>query len=336
MSNYSSPYLKARCAILLVGVASIPAHSATREAPKPVTDETYTAYVVRASDREYQRVDQLVVSKRDHKVLSRTPTRFGCDRVYESQEKLWCFTRITPGKPRYYTDPTGYLFDLKSEATPKASFKVKGIVSRARIAGDGRFAAGTAFTTGHSYMGVGGTHFSTATFIATLSDPTDAQNIQTWAVSHQGKPVISADLNLWGVTFDPANSDHFLVTVYFDGQPYLGEGNISTKSIRVLKQGIECPSYSPDGKRIAYKSRTGPTRWSPAVMDLESGKSTVHEHISESVDDQIEWLDDKTLVFQITKTPLVGSAQINLYTLSLSKTQSTPELWLEDAKSPTF
>ncbi|MEF9962825.1 MAG: hypothetical protein RR779_00575 [Comamonas sp.] len=336
MSIYPSLYFKVCSAALMVGVACAPVCSANSGVSKPGDGDTYTAYVVRASDRDFQRVDQLIVGKRDHKVQSRTPTRFGCDRVYESQEKLWCFTRITPGKPRYYTDPTGYLFDPKSDATPKASFKVKGIVSRARIAGDGKFAAGTAFTTGHSYMGVGGTHFSTATFIATLSEPTDAQNIQTWAVSYQGKPVISADLNLWGVTFDPTNSDHFLVTVYFDGQPYLGEGNVSTKSIRVLKQGVECPSYSPDGKRIAYKSRTGPTRWSPAVMDLETSKSTVYEHIPESVDDQIEWLDNGTLVFQITKTPLIGSAQINLYTLGLSKAQSMPVLWLEDAKSPTF
>ena len=322
------------CATAVLGMAgSLSAQSATTS---PATADTYTAYVVRASDREYQRVDQLVVSKRDHKVQSRTPTRFGCDRVYEAQEQLWCFPRITPGKPRYYTDPTGYLFDMKSEATPKASFKVKGIVSRARIANDGRFAAGTAFTTGHSYMGVGGTHFSTATFIATLGDAKDAQNIQNWAISHQGKPVISADLNLWGVTFDPSNSDHFLVTVYFDGQPYLGEGNVASKSIRVLQQGVECPSYSPDGKRIAFKSRTGPTRWSPAVMDLATGKTTVYEHIQDSVDDQIEWLDSGTLVFQITQTPLVGSAQINLYTLNLSKNQSNPQLWLEDAKSPSF
>ena len=71
-------------------------------------------------------------------------------------------------------------------------------------------------------------------------------------------------------------------------------------------------------------------------MDLESGKSTVYEHIQDSVDDQIEWLDNGTLVFQITKTPLVGSAQVNLYTLNLSKSQTSPELWLEDAKSPTF
>ncbi|MPM61119.1 hypothetical protein SDC9_107973 [bioreactor metagenome] len=312
---------------------SFPAYGA---ATKSENVETYTAYVVHASDRDYQRVDQLVVSKRDHKVLSRAPTRFGCDRVYQANEQLWCFTRITPGKPRYYTDPTGYLFDLKTDSIPKASFKVKGIVSRARIAKDGRFAAGTAFTTGHSYMGVGGTHFSTATFIATLNEPRDAQNIQHWAVSHKGKAITSADLNLWGVTFDPANSDHFMVTVYFDGKPYLGEGNVSSKSIRVLKEGVECPSFSPDGKRIAYKSRTGPTRWSPAVMDLASGQSTVYSHINDSIDDQIEWIDNKNLVFQITKTPLIGSAQINLYTLNLNTRQSDPQLWLEDAKSPTF
>ena len=298
--------------------------------------ETYTAYVVRASDRSYQRVEALTVRRKDHAVQTRVPTRLGCDRVHSGKDRLWCFTRITPDKPRYYTDPTAYAYDSSSLAPSKPLFKVKGIVSRARISWDGRFGAGTAFTTGHSYLGVGGTNFSTMAFIVPLGSGGEPENLQNWEISHKGKQVTSIDLNVWGVTFDPKDSDHFFVTVYFDGQPYLAEGRFSSKKILVLQQGVECPSFSPDGKKIAYKSRTGPTRWSPAVLDVATGKSVIYEYVKDSVDDQIEWLDESTLIFQITDAPLVGSAQINLYTLDMRGVQPQPRLWLEDAKSPAL
>ena len=297
---------------------------------------SYVAYVVRASDREYQRVDRLVVRAKDHAVQSRTPTGMGCDRVHIHGSRLLCFTRVTPDKPRYYTEPTIYLHDLKSASISKPLFKVKGIVSRARMSADGRFGTGTAFTTGHSYLGIGGSSFSTMAFIVPLDRSGESENLQNWTITYQGKGVTSVDLNLWGVTFDPRDSNHFLVTVYFNGRPYLGEGYVSKKEIKVLQDGIECPSYSPDGTRIAYKSRTGPTRWSPSTMDLVSGKISVYADVEGSVDDQIGWLDKNTVVFQMSQAPLVGSARIDLYMLDLREGSPRIRLWLEDAKSPAL
>ena len=71
-------------------------------------------------------------------------------------------------------------------------------------------------------------------------------------------------------------------------------------------------------------------------MDIATGKSVIYEYVNDSVDDQIEWLDESTLIFQITHAPLVGSAQINLYTLDMRGVQPQPRLWLEDAKSPAL
>ena len=71
-------------------------------------------------------------------------------------------------------------------------------------------------------------------------------------------------------------------------------------------------------------------------VDIDRSARTVTLYVNDSVDDQIEWLDESTLIFQITDAPLVGSAQINLYTLDMRGVQPQPRLWLEDAKSPTL
>lgn len=54
------------------------------------------------------------------------------------------------------------------------------------------------------------------------------------------------------------------------------------------------------------------------------------------MDDQIEWLDESTLIFQITDAPLVGSAQINLYTLDMRGVSLSHAFGLKMPKSPAL
>jgi dipeptidyl aminopeptidase/acylaminoacyl peptidase len=302
------------------------------------TDSSYM-FITRPSDRDYNRVELVTVNPKTRQPLTRTPTEMGCARVHASDAgSIYCFTRVQPGKPKYYTGATGYVFDPQMKLTTTHTER-KGSVSRARFSRDGRYIANTAFTAGHSYLGVGGTSFSTATFIGYATTPRKDDNLQLWPIAYQGKAVTSVDLNLWGVTFDPANSDRFLVTAYFDGKPHLAEGSVQARKINVLRSGVECPAFSPDGKRIAFKKRVSPTQWIPALLDLASGVETAFS-IEESVDDQIEWFDNNTLIFELALTPLVGAASVNLYTLNVaqspSQAQTKPLLWLSDARSPTF
>jgi hypothetical protein len=296
-------------------------------------------FITRPSDRDYNRVELITVDPQTRQPLTRTPTDMGCARVHASEAgNVYCFTRVQPGKPKYYTGATGYVFDPQMKLTTTHTER-KGSVSRARFSRDGRYIANTAFTAGHSYLGVGGTSFSTATFIGSATTPRKDDNLQLWPIAYQGKTVTSVDLNLWGVTFDPANSDRFLVTAYFNGKPHLAEGSVQARKINVLRPGVECPAFSPDGKRIAFKKRVSPTQWIPALLDLASGVETTF-NIEESVDDQIEWFDNSTLIFELAQTPLMGTASVNLYTLNVAQSPSQPQtkplLWLSDARSPTF
>ena len=94
--------------------------------------------------------------------------------------------------------------------------------------------------------------------------------------------------------------------------------------MKVLRDGVECPSLSPDGKQIAYKSRIGHSnRWHLRVLDV----ATLKDHAvaeSDSIDDQAEWLDDNTLAYDdgpnIYTVPADGSGE--------------PGVLVRDASSP--
>jgi Tol biopolymer transport system component len=104
---------------------------------------------------------------------------------------------------------------------------------------------------------------------------------------------------------------------------YLVEGNVAEHSMRVLRDGVECPSLSPDGSHIAFKSRIGDNRWRLRVLDL----STLGDHpVAEthSIDDQVEWLNEKTLMY---------SDGHNVYTVPADG-GGTARLLVRDATSP--
>ena len=84
------------------------------------------------------------------------------------------------------------------------------------------------------------------------------------------------------------------------GKTYLIEGSIAARTARVLHENVECPSLSPDGTRLAYKSRTGSKSrpWRLTVLDLDTMRETPLAE-ERSVDDQAEWLDDDNVLYGI-------------------------------------
>ncbi len=281
-------------------------------------------------------VDVVTLDPVTMKPLSRSPTALNCDRVHTTPTgEVLCFSKAALGKPAPGANTALFVFAQDLSAVGHHVNVTAGRPSRARISLDGRFSASSEFTSGHSYTGVGGSTFSTATVIASNDGDRRGDNIQEWVLLDAGKPVTAVDLNLWGVTFDPVNSDRFFVTAYFAGKPYLAEGNIKARRMAVVRPDMECPSFSPDGKRLAFKKRTSVTGWSPAILDLATMQETVYD-VGNSVDDQIEWLDVRTLIYEVVNQPLVGRPSNDLMTLDVSEARPKPQLWLEDARSPTF
>ena len=80
------------------------------------------------------------------------------------------------------------------------------------------------------------------------------------------------------------------------GDLYLIEGDVDTRTAKVIAEDVECPSLSPDGRRIAFKLRDG-NSWRLHVLGLADGLARSRSAETRSVDDQVEWLDDGRILY---------------------------------------
>ena len=90
---------------------------------------------------------------------------------------------------------------------------------------------------------------------------------------------------------------------------------------------MECPSLSPDGKRLAFKKRVGGLLrpvWRFHVLDLATMSETPLAELR-SIDDQIEWLDDRQVLYGDGSTIWVAAADGT----------GQPRKFLSQATSPT-
>ncbi len=203
-----------------------------------------------------------------------------------------------------------------------------GVPNRTRVSADGRMVAWTVFVAGDSYNHG---RFSTRAGLIDLENEDTVDSLEFLSVTLDGHPYTAADLNFWGITFAPGDDNHFYATMSTAGHRYLVQGDIAAKTIRTITQNVECPSLSPDGKRIAFKSAINgdPTKgWRLSVLDLASGARTPLAE-TRTVDDQPSWLDPDTIAYAIPRAP----ADADIWTVPADGT-GTPHLLIPHAESP--
>ena len=216
-----------------------------------------------------------------------TPLR--CDRLHFVNDRGVCLAT-----DRFYTTHSIMVFDGSFE--PLHTLPLNGVPSRARLSRDGRRAAVTVFVSGHSYAKEG---FSTETsIIDTYTGERIVRSLEEFEVRQGATRLRATDFNFWGVTF-AADGDRFYATLGTGGHVYLVEGRVSDRRVTVLREGVECPSLSPDQTRVAFKKRI-PTGtgfvWRLRVLDLVTSVETPLAE-TRHVDDQVEWLDDTTILY---------------------------------------
>ena len=253
----------------------------------------------------------------------RAVTETPCDRVDATDAEFVCLRSERGIAPSY----TATLYTNDAETV--SEWPLPGIPSRTRISDDSALIATTAFVTGHSYATVG---FSTETVIRNRGGES-LGNLEEFTFVVDGKPVAPVDRNFWGVTFIDDNA--FYATAQTGGNTYMVEGDLDSQTLKTVADDVECPSLSPDGKRVAFKrvtSGSGPTvHWTPAILDLATGDVELLPE-SRSFDDQIEWLDDDTILYGMPREGVPGDTDV--WRLAADGS-SEPEVFIEHAWSPS-
>jgi hypothetical protein len=292
-----------------------PDETTTEARPRAREVLAHAHLMVRAVDPDNPRLNGRVYSVDDGKV-KRSSADLACERVYYAGGHGICMGVAPSG-----VDYEATIFD--SELQPVHHLDLTGFPSRARVSADGRYGAMTVFVSGDSYL-ESPSAFSTRTTILEMASGRQVGQLEQFDVTKDGKPFDAVDFNFWGVTFVPGDSNSYYATLGTGGSHYLVEGDVSARSMRVLRDGVECPSLSPDGRWIVYKSRVDDNEhWRLRVLDVE----TLADHAvaeTRSIDDQVEWLDNQNLAYSFGD---------DLYTVPANG-GGEPQLLVRHASSP--
>ncbi len=215
---------------------------------------------------------------------------------------------------------------VRPDGTTVDSWNVPGVPSRVRFSPDGTLVASTTFVAGHSYLQAG---FSTSTVLHRVGGADE--HLEDYALTLQGESRTPIDRNYWGVTF--VDDRTFYATLRTGGSTWLVRGDTRDRTLTSLGMDAECPSLSPDGQHLVYKKRTGDTDspWRLALLDLRSGEERLLAE-TRSVDDQVEWLDDRTVLYQLPQAGELG--RMDVWEVGTAD-DAEPHLLVTNASSPS-
>jgi dipeptidyl aminopeptidase/acylaminoacyl peptidase len=198
---------------------------------------------------------------------------------------------------------------------------LSGVPNRVRVSGSGRMVSWTLMVTPDSYSS---DHFSTRTGVLDTRTGRVVDSLEHFTVQ-DGRP--AQDANFWGVTF-AADDNRFYATMSTGGHRYLMEGDFARRVMRKVKENVECPSLSPDGKRLAYKKMLPDRTWRLTVLRLSDLAETPLAE-TRSVDDQAAWLDGRTVAYGLPN----ARGGMDVWTVPADGA-GTPRLRAADAESP--
>jgi hypothetical protein len=270
---------------------------------------------------------QVTVAALDAPEDVRVTTGLTCDRVAFLRNHGLC---LIDSRSRVH--PLVFAQIVDRDLRPLGSIAMPGVSSRTRVSSDERYAAATVFVTGEQYDA----EFTTRTSVIDLANGHVASDLEQFTTIKDGQVIRERDFNFWGVTFS-VNSNRFFATLATTGKTYLVEGDVARREMRVLRENAECPSLSPDERRVAIKSRVpgSPTAWRLHVIDLQTLEEWPVAGETRSIDDQAEWLDKDHVLYGALEERGLPSEAMNVWVASAERDATEPpRIFIHGAESP--
>jgi hypothetical protein len=107
---------------------------------------------------------------------------------------------------------------------------------------------------------------------------------------------------------------------------------LALRKLTVVRDGVECPSLSPDNRLLGYKKRVGPSpdAWRLHVLDLDNNVERLIDAETRYIDDQVEWLDSQHLLYAV---PRRTTAISDVWVVPVDGS-APPRVFLSEASSP--
>ena len=304
-------------AVLLIAAAvafTVQARQGSAQDEPPVERLTLAAGQLLVRDTVTGRVTSVSPTDPDG---PRRSSGLKCDRFAAAKRTAVCLT-ARPGVLPAVTD----VQVLDADLAVRHQESLPGTPSRARVSPDGGIVTWTLFVTGDSYAATG---FSTRAGLYEVGTGSLVKTIEELPVFTGDRRYFAADVNYWGVTF-AADGNRFYATLGSRGTTRLVEADYGRYQGKVLRENVECPSLSPDGKRIAFKKKVSEGVWRLAVLDLATlEERELAEH--GNVDDQALWQDDSTVLYGLDNAvwavPADGSGSPRLVARNASSPAAT-------------
>jgi hypothetical protein len=218
-------------------------------------------------------------------------------------------------------------------ANPAVSIKSysSALPSRARISPGGTFSSVTAFITGVSYADVGA-ETTTLVTIDKIDSNDRLRGANGLAVDASEERYQRFDATYWGLSF--VDENEFYITGFYGDAPEIMRGTIDSMTIEPTGWIGSCPSISPDGQTLVFKEQRPDGGYDLAAVNVATQEKWLLGE-SRSVDDQVEWLDNDTILYALHPEGSDDNVQpeFDIWMLDIAP-GSTPELFLPNADSP--
>jgi hypothetical protein len=244
----------------------------------------------------------------------RKATALRCQRSHFVARRGLCLGSVTPSQVGgMVVGQSGYVATITGPGfRARRRLALPGLPLWARVSPDGRIGAAS----------VEGEHESpTETILIDMNRGRIVSELGRFPVDWEGRRPLAGDVAISCLTF-AGRAGRFYVSLGDEDRSYLAQGSLGSGRLRVIRENADCPSVSPDDRRLAYRKRVD-GRWQLRILELSTGRETALRE-ARPVDDQVEWLDGRQILYAI------GS---DLWVVATDGSAS-PRIFVAGARSP--